>query len=57
MDELIYASASALAKAIRTKQVSAFEVVQAHLARIEAAALAVARHLETELGGWLPPLL
>lgn len=36
MDELIYASASTLAKAIRTKQVSAQEVVAAHLARIAA---------------------
>jgi amidase len=36
MDELIYASATALARAIRTKQVSALEVVDAYLARIEA---------------------
>ena len=34
--ELIYASATALAKAIRTKQVSSVEVVQAYLQRIEA---------------------
>jgi amidase len=36
MDELIYASATALAKAIRAKQVSAQEVVSAYLERIEA---------------------
>lgn len=36
MDELIFASATALAKAIRTKQVSSQEVVDAYLARIEA---------------------
>lgn len=36
MDELIYASAAALAQSIRTKQVSALEVVDAYLARIEA---------------------
>jgi len=35
-DELIYASATALAKAIREKKVSAEEVVTAHLRRIEA---------------------
>jgi Asp-tRNA(Asn)/Glu-tRNA(Gln) amidotransferase A subunit family amidase len=34
MDELIYASATALAQAIRTKQVSSQEVVQACLARL-----------------------
>jgi len=34
--ELIYASATALAKAIRTKQVSSVEVVQAYVQRIEA---------------------
>jgi amidase len=36
MDELIFASATALAKAIRTKEVSSQEVVDAYLARIEA---------------------
>jgi len=36
VDELIYASAAALAKAIRDKQVSAEEVVNAFLRRIEA---------------------
>ncbi|MBI3327509.1 MAG: amidase, partial [Nitrospinae bacterium] len=36
MDELIYASANAIAKAIRDKDVSAVEVVEAHLRRIEA---------------------
>lgn len=36
MDELIYASATALAKAIRTKKVSSVEVIDAHLHRIEA---------------------
>lgn len=36
MDELIYASATALAKAIRAKEVSAEEVVNAYLQRIEA---------------------
>lgn len=36
MDELIYASATTLAKAIRTKEVSSQEVVDACLARIEA---------------------
>ena len=36
MDELIYVSATALARAIRTKQVSALEVGDAYLARIEA---------------------
>jgi amidase len=36
MDELIYASVTALAKAIRDKRVSAVEVVEAHLRRIEA---------------------
>ncbi len=35
MDELIYASATALAEAIRTKQVSSEEVVDAYLQRIE----------------------
>jgi amidase len=35
-DELIYASATALAKAIRAKEVSSEEVVKAHLHRIEA---------------------
>lgn len=36
MDELIYASATALAKAIRSKEVSSEEVVNAHLRRIKA---------------------
>ena len=36
MKELIEASASALARAIRAKEVSSFEVVTAHLQRIEA---------------------
>ena len=36
MDELIYASATALAQTIRTKQVSSQEVVEAYLARIDA---------------------
>ncbi len=36
MDELIYASATALAKAIRTKEVCSLEVVDAYLRRIEA---------------------
>ena len=36
MDDLIYASATALAQAIRKKQVSSLEVVDAYLARIEA---------------------
>lgn len=36
MDELIYASATVLAEAIRTKQVSSEEVVKAYLQRIEA---------------------
>jgi amidase len=36
LDELIYASATTLAQAIRSKEVSAQEVVDAHLARIEA---------------------
>jgi len=36
MDELIYASATAIAQAIREKRVSATEVVEAHLQRIEA---------------------
>ena len=35
MDEIIYASASEIAKAIREKQVSAVEVVDAHLRRID----------------------
>jgi amidase len=35
-DELIYASATALAKAIRAKKVSSVEVIEAHLKRIEA---------------------
>ena len=35
MEELIYASATALARAIRDKQVSSTEVVEAHLRRIE----------------------
>ena len=36
MDELIYASANALAKAIRAKEVTSLEVVDAYLERIEA---------------------
>ncbi|MEW6107452.1 MAG: amidase [Bacillota bacterium] len=36
MDELIYASATALAKAIRTREVSSVEVIEAYLQRIEA---------------------
>lgn len=36
MDELMYASATAIARAIREKRVSATEVVEAHLRRIEA---------------------
>ena len=36
MDELIYASATALAEAIRSKKVSSVEVVDAYLSRIEA---------------------
>jgi amidase len=36
MDELIYTSATALAKAIRAREVSSEEVVEAHLRRIEA---------------------
>src|SRR5919205_1216370 len=35
MDEIIYASASELARAIRAREVSSSEVVEAHLARIE----------------------
>src|SRR3712207_9382614 len=35
MDEIIYASASELARAIRGGEVSSAEVVEAHLARIE----------------------
>ena len=35
MDDLIYASAAALARNIRDKKVSALEVVDAHLRRIE----------------------
>ena len=34
-DALLYASAATLARAIRDKQVSATEVVEAHLARID----------------------
>src|SRR5262249_57847509 len=36
MDELIYPAAPAIAQAIREKRVSATEVVEAHLQRIEA---------------------
>jgi amidase len=36
VDELIYASVTALAKAIRTKEVSSREVIEAYLQRIEA---------------------
>ena len=35
MDELIYASATALAKAIRAREVSSQEVINAHLGHIE----------------------
>jgi amidase len=35
MDEIIYASATEIARAIRSKQVSSAEVVEAHLARID----------------------
>ena len=35
MDEIIYSSAASLARAIRDKEVSATEVIQAHLKRIE----------------------
>ena len=35
MKELIYASATALARAIRDREVSSTEVVEAHLQRIE----------------------
>src|ERR1043165_5165770 len=35
MDEIIYASATELARAIRQREVSSSEVVEAHLARIE----------------------
>ena len=35
MDEIIYASAKSMAQAIRDKEVSAVELVEAHLARIE----------------------
>ena len=36
MDELIYTSATSLARAIRDKQVSSYEVLEAFLNRIEA---------------------
>src|SRR5919106_1442608 len=36
VDELIYASATTIAQAVREKKVSAKEVVEAHLQRIEA---------------------
>jgi len=36
VDELVYMPATALAKAIRTKEVSSVEVIEAHLRRIEA---------------------
>ena len=36
MDEIIYSSATEIARAIREKEVSSAEVVEAHLARIEA---------------------
>ena len=36
MEDLIYASATELARAIRTKEVSSVEVVRAYLERIEA---------------------
>ena len=35
MDQLIYASARSIARAIRDKEVSAVEVVEAHLRRID----------------------
>ncbi len=35
MDELIYSSATSLAQAIREKQVSSYEVIEAHIQRIE----------------------
>jgi amidase len=35
MDEIIYASATEIARAIRAKEISSAEVVEAHLARIE----------------------
>jgi amidase len=35
MDEIIYSSATELARAIREREVSSGEVVEAHLARIE----------------------
>jgi amidase len=37
MDEIIYSSATEIARAIRSKEVSSVEVVEAHLARIEEA--------------------
>lgn len=63
MEEIVYASATALAQAIRTKEVSAEEVIQAYLRRIEAvnpklnavvqlraeAALAEARQADADL--------
>ncbi len=36
MKEIIYASAKSMAQAVRDKKVSAVEVVEAHLARIDA---------------------
>jgi amidase len=36
MDDMVYASATALARAIRAKEVSSAEVVEAHLRRIDA---------------------
>ena len=35
MNDIIYASAKSMAQAIRNKEVSAVELVEAHLARIE----------------------
>src|SRR4051794_2138268 len=72
MNELVFRSASALARAIRTRDVSSVEVVEAHLRRIEAVnpalnavvhldrdgALAAARTADAELtrGGTIGPL-
>ena len=55
MDELIYASATALAQSIRSKEVSSEEIVNAYgVARPwrDDVALAVAQRIETALGGW-----
>src|SRR5205085_12633831 len=52
MDEIIYSSATELARAIRDREVSSEEVVEAHLARIEEAnpELNAVVHLTTEAG-------